>query len=97
MSRARTGILAGAPTEPSVMMDATAPKPRVNGSMIPKYVGQYVCVVAKNLGVREPCHRALMSKVVRRFVITRLSTSAHREVLVQVVPPYSWRPATDRS
>ena len=32
-------------------MDPSVPKPRVNGSMIPKYVGQYVCVVGKNVGV----------------------------------------------
>jgi hypothetical protein len=27
------------------------PKTRVNSSMLPKYAGQYVCVVGKNLGV----------------------------------------------
>ena len=28
-----------------------SPKTRVNFSMLPKYAGQYVCVVGKNLGV----------------------------------------------
>ena len=30
-----------------------SPKPRVNGSMLPKHTGQIVSVVAKYLGVRH--------------------------------------------
>ena len=32
-------------------MDAASAKPRVNGSMLAKYVGQYVCLVGKNIAV----------------------------------------------
>lgn len=32
-------------------MDTTSAKPRVNGSMLAKLVGRYVCLVGKNMGV----------------------------------------------
>ena len=32
-------------------MDSTSSKPRINGSMLSRMIGQYVCVVGKNLGV----------------------------------------------
>ena len=35
----------------AIIMDASSAKPRVNGSMLAKHVGQYVCLVGKNIGV----------------------------------------------
>lgn len=32
-------------------MDVESSKPRINGSMLSSCIGQYVCVVGKNLGV----------------------------------------------
>ena len=32
-------------------MDTASAKPRVNGSMLAKHTGQYVCLVGKNMGV----------------------------------------------
>lgn len=32
-------------------MDAESAKPRVNGSMLAKHMGQYVCLVGKNMAV----------------------------------------------
>ena len=34
-------------------MDTESAKPRINGSMLPGSIGQYVCVVGKNLGVSQ--------------------------------------------
>ena len=31
----------------------TIAKPRINGSMLSSHMGQYVCVVGKNLGVSQ--------------------------------------------
>lgn len=33
-------------------MDTESAKPRINGSMLSSHMGQFVCVVGKNLGVR---------------------------------------------
>lgn len=37
----------------SEMEARTASRPRVNGSMLPKFIGRDVCVVAKNVEVRD--------------------------------------------
>lgn len=45
----RSGV--GGNSALKVIMDAASAKPRINGSMLSKFMGQYVCLVGKNLGV----------------------------------------------
>lgn len=48
----------------SCSMDAESSKPRINGAMLSSSIGQYVCVVGKNLGVSEVC-----STLIGRFCV----------------------------
>lgn len=67
-----------------------SPKTRVNFSMVPKHVGQYVCVVGKNLGVSTGSSRLCMPDVMYVHILRGSATvllSRHLLPLEEVPVP----------